>query len=456
MYGNLYRTTPLENWIYARIKGHREDTGKLTRSLIENYQIQKVREILAMVIEKSPFYRQRLRGLDIAKLRSLKDLRHLPFTTPADIRRDPLQFLCVSPGHIKRVVTLKSSGTTGLPKRLFFTAADQELTRDFFHHGMSTLVQPGDKVLILLPGHVPGNVGDLLADGLRRMQVEPIPYGVVRDPENVLEIMVREQVDSLVGIPTQVLAVARYSQSRRGNRQVRLKSALLSTDHVPDIIVRTLEETWGCQVFNHYGMTEMGLGGGVECEARAGYHLREADLLFEIINPASGEVLPESEEGEVVFTTLTRQGMPLIRYRTGDMARFIPLPCPCGTVLKRMSRVRDRVQGRVRLTGGGLLSMSMLDEAILAVNGVMDFEAAIHEHEGKDRLEIKVLAAPGAAEEIQGVVVKALTSVTALNANINKGNLILSPVKIETSPKLWTPAKRIIRDYRSSKPADVQ
>ena len=100
--------------------------------------------------------------------------------------------------------------------------------------------------------------------------------------------------------------------------------------------------------------------------------------------------------------------------------------------------------------------MSMLDEAILAVNGVMDFEAAIHEHEGKDRLEIKVLAAPGAAEEIQGVVVKALTSVTALNANINKGNLILSPVKIETSPKLWTPAKRIIRDYRSSKPADVQ
>ncbi|TEB08569.1 Phenylacetate-coenzyme A ligase [Pelotomaculum schinkii] len=445
----MYKKTPLESWILAKIEGHNGSLGKLTRSIIETYQIQQLRETLTLARDKSPFYRRRLARCGIDKFQSLKDLGGLPFTTPADIRQNPLQLLCVSQDQINRVVTLDTSGTTGLPKRIYFTAADQELTRDFFQHGMSTLVQPGDKVLILLPGYSPGSVGDLLADGLRRMQVKPVPYGVVRDPEAVLEIMAVEQVDSLVGIPTQVLALARCRQSDKRKHQIRLKSLLLSTDHVPGAIVRFLEETWGCRVFNHYGMTEMGLGGGVECEARAGYHLREADLLFEIINPLTGEVLPEGEEGEVVFTTLTRRGMPLIRYRTGDIARFMPEPCPCGTVLKRMSCVRDRVQGRITLTGGELLSLSILDEVLFAVNGVVDFEASLLPENGRDRLAVRVLAAAWAAEEIPGLVEKALFSVPVLSRNIKKGNLILAPVQIDTSPELWKPAKRIIRDNRN-------
>ncbi len=443
----MYVKTPLEAWILAKIKGNK-DVDELSRTLIEVYQIKKVRETLELAVTKSSFYRKRLKGLDLNKFQSFKDLQVVPFVTATDIRQNPLQLLCVKQDEISRVVTLSSSGTTGLPKRVFFTATDQELTRDFFQHGMSTLVGPNDRVLILLPGQLPGSVGDLLADGLRRMQAIPIPYGVVRDPKAILEIMVKEQVDSLVGIPAQVLAIARCSQPGQRNHQIRLKSLLLSTDHVPGAIVKVLEETWGCRVFNHYGMTEMGLGGGVECEALAGYHLREADLLFEIIHPITGEVLPEGEEGEVVFTTLTRQGMPLIRYRTGDMARFIPEPCPCGTVLKRMSCVRDRVEGRIALNGGDLLSMSMLDEVLFAINGVLDFEAAIWPDNGRDRLDIKVLAT-GWAEDIPDSVEKALFSIPALFRNIKKGNLILAPVQIDRSPELWRPAKRIIRDNRN-------
>lgn len=445
-----YIKTPLDAWILAKIKGNKY-AGELTRTLIEAYQIKKLRETLELAVAKSSFYRKRLKELDLNGFQSLKDIQAVPFVTAADIRQNQLQLLCVNQDEISRVVTLDSSGTTGLPKRVFFTAGDQELTRDFFQHGMSTLVQPGDRVLILLPGHLPGSVGDLLADGLRRMQAFPIPYGVVRDPEAVLGIMFKEQVDSLVGIPTQVLAVARCSLSVKKYHQMRLKSLLLSTDNVPGIIARFLEETWGCRVFNHYGMTEMGLGGGVECEALAGYHLREADLFFEIINPLTGEVLPEGEEGEVVFTTLTRRGMPLIRYRTGDMARFIPEPCPCGTVLKRMSLVRDRLEGRIKLTGGDLLSMSMLDEVLFTVNGVLDFETAIWSDNGRDRLVVKVLAAGWAAEEIPGLVEKALFSVPVLSKNIKKGSLILAPVHIDRLPELWRPVKRIIRDNRNKK-----
>ncbi len=105
-------------------------------------------------------------------------------------------------------------------------------------------------------------------------------------------------------------------------------------------------------MFNHYGMTEMGLGGGVDCRALTGYHLREADLYFEIVDPVDGRPLPDGEPGEVVFTTLTRRGMPLIRYRTGDLARFLPGSCPCGTVLRRLDHVQGRLAGRVKVGGG--------------------------------------------------------------------------------------------------------
>ena len=107
-------------------------------------------------------------------LRSLRDLSHLPFTTPEDLRQDPGQFVCVSQDEVARIITLPTSGTSGLPKRIYFSAEDQELTVDFFQIGMSTLARPGDRVLILLPGPKPGTVGQLLTVGLERLGCNPI------------------------------------------------------------------------------------------------------------------------------------------------------------------------------------------------------------------------------------------------------------------------------------------
>jgi len=130
-----------------------------------------------------------------------------------------------------------------------------------------------------------------------------------------------------------------------------LKSILLSADYVPDDVCAELSKAWGCKVFEHYGMTEMGLGGAVSCDVVPnghGYHPREADLYFEIINPVTGEVVPDGQFGEVVFTTLTRMGMPFIRYRTGDRSRWLTESCACGSILKRLDKVGERseVKGR--------------------------------------------------------------------------------------------------------------
>ncbi len=153
------KITPLEGWIAGKI-GYPAGGPPLTRQAIEAWQLERLRETVGLAVRRSSFYGGRLPKLKDGGLSRIEDMAGLPFTTAEDIRQNPLRFLCVSQDQINRVVTLPTSGTTGEPKRIFFTLEDRELTVDFFSHGMSTLTAPGDRVLILLPGERPGSVGN--------------------------------------------------------------------------------------------------------------------------------------------------------------------------------------------------------------------------------------------------------------------------------------------------------
>ena len=440
--------TPMETWIGHKIQGAIGEGGVLTRARIDEYQLTKVRETIALARDKSRFYKKTLAAFPPHAIHSFQDFAQLPFTTSDDLRQDSLRFLCTSQDDISRIVTLESSGTTGSPKRIYFTADDQELTIDFFHQALPGIAKPGDKVLILLPSERFGSVGGLFAESARRMGVQTVAHGLVSDPKLTLEIMEREQVNMLLGIPVQVLALASYESPRASYYRTHIENVILNTDHIPKALVQRLQDKWGCRVFNHYAMTEMGMAGGVECEAFAGLHLREADLLFEIINPETGEVLNDGEEGEVVFTTLTRKGMPLIRYRTGDISRFIPASCPCGTVLKRLVPVKERVGGGTVLANGELISMSMLDEALFAVRGLLNFQAEITVHDGMDRLDITAQVATWAGANIQELIRQALLSIRVIADHVHSGVLMLGSVVVDQTGKPWNPSKRIIRDLR--------
>jgi len=440
--------TPLEPWITAKIgsNGRRLDLEELHR-----YQLRQLNDTLSRVRAQSRFYR-RLLGTDGPVLATLGDLAALPLTTADDLKAAPHDFLCVPQNEVERIVTLSTSGTTGHPKRVFFTAEDQELTRDFFHRGMSTLVEPGDRVLILLPGSLPGSVGDLLREGLERMGVEGIPHGPVADPRATLDVMAEKRVTSLVGIPTQVLQLARTAEADRRSLSAELKSVLLSTDRVPRAVVRAIETIWSCAVYDHYGSTEMGLGGGVDCGARGGYHLREADLFFEIVDPVTMRPQPEGGSGEVVFTTLTRTATPLVRYRTGDLSRFIPGPCPCGTVLRRMAHVDERVDGAVELPGGGMLRQGDLDEALFPLPGLTDFSTEYAEEGTCAALLIRVRSCetgprPG-EEEVRG----ALGAIPAVAADLAEGRLTIRVSDWDDRERITSgTAKRTITEPRENR-----
>jgi phenylacetate-CoA ligase len=397
--------TPLEQWVRQKIQIDPHSQGAIFGEELRRYQVRRLNETIDHARRNAPFYRDRFASLPDVPLATLTDLAAFPFTSPTDLTLDPFRFLAVRQDDVAKIVTLRTSGSTGEPKRIFFSEDDLELTMDFFHHGMSTLVRPGQRVAILLPGQTPDSVGDLLYRGLVRMDVESLVYGPITDASHAAHAIASFGADCLVGIPTQVLAVARSSPGMEIGRG-RIESILLTTDYVPQAIAEKLREVWGCRVFNHYGMTEMGLGGGVECATLDGYHLREADLLFEVVDHETGEVCPDGVVGEVVFTTLTRRGMPLIRYRTGDISRIITLPCPCGSVLRRMERVKGRWDNRVALGPGNVLILSDLDEALFRLPGLLDYRANVSRGSaGRLHLHVDVYSestrAPAGTEVLQ-------------------------------------------------------
>lgn len=237
-----------------------------------------------------------------------------------------------------------------------------------------------------------------------------------------------------------------------------MHSVLLSADRASPALRRAVERSWGCRVFDHYGTAEMGFGGAVECEARNGYHLREADLLFEVVDPLSGRAVSAGEPGEVVVTTLRRTGMPLVRYRTGDLSAFIAGRCRCGSALRRLAPIAGRLGAGVSLADGALLTLAELDECLLALPGVADFAAAVDaDGRGYERLEIRlrVMGAepPGAdADGLAPATRVALAAAPALAAAVAGGRLVIDVTVDDGS---WWPVsngmvKRTLIDEREA------
>ncbi|SDE43181.1 DVU_1553 family AMP-dependent CoA ligase [Sporomusa acidovorans] len=368
MDGIAKELTPLEGWIAQKI-----DVDKLSLPALRDYQNRVLLTRLNYVKERSAFYRELYKDVCVSEIRCLADWEKLPLIRDRDLREHGSRMLCVGQEDIHRIVTLDSSGTTGAPKRIFFSRSDQELTVDFFANGMTTMTKSGDKVLILLPCVRPGGVGDLLARSLGRFGALALKYGPVDDCQKVIGLMLKEKPQVVVANPVQMLLVAYWYRNsiKQGTTPIELQAILLSTDYIADSIKERLTEIFQCRVHEHYGMTEMGLGGGVSCSALRGYHLREADIYWEVVDQ-SGKSLPVGEYGEIVFTTLTRDAMPLIRYATGDKGRFLKEPCSCGSVLPCLDKVKGRLDSP--------LDLPALDEIVFAFDGVLDYQGTLKDN----------------------------------------------------------------------------
>ncbi len=340
-------------------------------------------------------------------------LQALPFTLPADLAAAPEAFLAVPHGDVAGLISLSTSGTTGPGKRIFCTEEDLAETAAFFKHGMRLMVDParGDSLALLMSGERPGSVGDLLGRGMRALGVPfavPgfVPCGAEAE-DAYMDALITLAPTCLVGVPGQLLSLARHRRAGKLGRTLR--TVLLSGDSATPALRAVIAQGFGCEVFVHYGLTETGLGGAVECREHAGCHLREADLLCEVVDEA-GQPVPGGGWGEVALTTLTRQAMPLIRYRTGDEGRRLPGGCACGSLLGRIE-VRGRLSDRLSLQDGNLLPVTALDAPLLSLPWVRGWQAALYR---PPCLVVTPELAPEAPASARAVLERSLTALPGL------------------------------------------
>jgi len=314
----------------------------VTPDAIRKWQLAKLNEVCTYARQNSVFYAKQFQQLDDTYFTSAEAFSRLPRTTADDLREAPLSFLCTSQDDIARVVTLTTSGSTGKPKRLFFTQKELDETKAFYNHGMRCLVAPGDTVLALLPAPKPDSVGALLVEGLNSLGATPVLHQNPDDVATSLALFKQHAPDCVVGTAAHILALTKLWK-KNSNRVSPVKSVLLCWDASSPAVRAYIESTWNCRVHTHWGMTETSLGGAVSCPFGRGMHLRETNIYVEITNPDTGLPVPDGERGEIVVTTLTRTGMPLIRYRTGDESHIIAEACPCGSALRRLSPEIHRI-----------------------------------------------------------------------------------------------------------------
>lgn len=337
---------------------------------------------------RSKFYSSRLPQ----RLDSFDELAGLPRMSAEDITEHGSSMVCVPGSDVARIVTLQTSGTLSKPKRIYFSRGDLERTVAFFDEGMRWMCSKGDRVGIFMPCSSPDGLGDLLFRGLERLGAEPLRYGMVARAGDLEPRFLSDRPRVVVGLPWQLRLLALAAPA------ARVGVVLLSADYVPDSCRAFFREAWGAEVLCHYGMTETGLGGAVESLRHDGMYIRRDELFFEVTDPATGLPLPDGEEGEIVITTLRREAMPLIRYRTGDLGKM----CPDGS--GRLDRVLSRLGSPLPFPDGGRLC-TLLEEELFPERRLLDYHLAWSRSE--HRLHIRAFWSGGecnAAKTISGAV----------------------------------------------------
>ncbi|AWO75766.1 phenylacetate--CoA ligase [Geobacillus thermoleovorans] len=330
------------------------DIETAARSELEAIQLVRLRATAERVYERVPFYRQRFdeKGVKPEDIRTLEDVRKLPFTTKRDLRDHyPFGLLAVDLSQCVRVHA--SSGTSGKPTVVAYTKQDIERWADIVARAIVIAGgKPGDVIHNAYGyGLFTGGLG--LHYGSERLGAVTVPVSGGNTDRQVM-IIEDFQPTVICATPSYVLNIAeRMKELGKDPRQTSLKYGIFGAEPWSEEMRRTLEETFDMKACDIYGLSEViGPGVAMEChEAQNGLHIAEDHFLVEVIDPKTLEPVAEGEEGELVFTSLTKEAFPVIRYRTGDIASVTRERCACGRTTARMSRVKGRVDDMIIIRG---------------------------------------------------------------------------------------------------------
>ena len=346
------------------------DCECMNRSDLEMVQLERLQSTLTRVARNVPLYSRRFAelGLDPDQIRSLDDVRRLPFTTKADVRDNYPYGLFAVP--LREVVRLQaSSGTTGKPVVVGYTKGDVRRWSELVARVLTAGgVTKDDVVQIALNyGLFTGGFG--FHYGAERIGASVIPSSSGNTRRQIM-IMQDYRATALICTPSYALHLAdALAEMGVGRNDLTLRVGLFGAEPWSEPMRREIEERLGIQATDNYGISEvMGPGIAGECLERRGLHINEDHFLAEIVDPESGEPATPGETGELVLTTLTKEAFPVVRYRTGDLTRLIDEPCPCGRTFRRMARIPGRADDMLIIRGVNVFPSQV--EAILLESGL--------------------------------------------------------------------------------------
>ena len=325
----------------------------LTRPEIEKLQLERLKKTVHHCMN-SPFYKKRFEenGLTPEDIQSLDDLRKIPFTTKQDLR-DTYPFGIASVSLDKAVRLHSSSGTTGNPTVIIHTQKDLDEWANAVARCLHMVgLRPSD-VFQNSSGYGMFTGGLGFQYGAERLGMMTVP-AAAGNTKRQLKFITDFGTTALHAIPSYVTRIYEVMQEMGidPKRDTKLRTLIIGAEPHSEEQRRRIEEMMGVKAYNSFGMSEMcGPGVAFECQEQNGLHIWEDYYIVEIIDPDTLEPVPEGEVGELVLTTINREGMPLLRYRTRDLTRVLPGECPCGRHHKRLDRMKGRSDDMIILKG---------------------------------------------------------------------------------------------------------
>ena len=362
---------------------------KATPWELERLQTSRLKAVVALAA-KSPFYGPLLSGLNPDDIRSPADVTRLPLTTKDDLRGQyPYGFLSCPPTQLARLHA--SSGTTGAPTATLYTRQDLTNWASLVARSLyATGIRPGD-VFQNIAGYGMFTGGLGFHYGAEHLGCLTILAGA-GNTRRCLKLINDFQVSAVHIIPSYALYLGGVLE-REGvsPEDFPVKIACIGAEPHTDEARRRIEAMLGVKAFNSYGLTEMnGPGVAFECREQSGMHIWEDAYLVEVLDPVTGQAVAEGETGELVLTTLTRQGMPLLRYRTRDLTRIVTGDCPCGRTHKRIDRIAGRTDDMIIIKGVNIYPMQV-EQVLMSMPEAGDNYLILIEREGYlDQLRVQV------------------------------------------------------------------
>ncbi|MCW4047859.1 MAG: phenylacetate--CoA ligase [Candidatus Bathyarchaeota archaeon] len=431
-----------------------EKIETMTRDELRKHQLRLLRERVKYCYENSSFYHKKLKtaGITPEDIKTLEDIQKIPFTVKTDLRDNyPLGMLAVKPDEIVEVHA--SSGTTGNPIVGAYTANDMDVWQELMARSLYTTgVRRGDVVHIAYGyGLFTGGLGFHYGAQKIGATIIPVSSGMT---QRQIKLMKDLGATVLCCTPSFAVYIAE-TMAKLGEdpkKNFKLKSGLFGAEPWSEKIRERIEKELGIEAFDVYGLTELcGPGVSIECHEHDGLHIWEDHFLVETIDPETGETLSAGEEGELVFTPLTKTGLPILRYRSRDISIIETDKCACGRTHARMMRVTGRSDDMLIIRGVNVFP-SQIEYAIMGFPELAaQYEIILDRPEALDVFSVRVELAEPAAQKSQADldalrcrIIEQIHNVTGLSPNA------VELVKPGELPRSEGKAKRVI-DLRSGK-----